>query len=69
MARWLITGGAGFIGCNAADTLLRAGHAVTIHDDDNPARAFAAVDDQRQAGGVARLVEWVSRSLHLFEQF
>lgn len=33
MARWLITGGAGFIGCNAADTLLRAGHAVTVLDN------------------------------------
>ncbi len=29
----LITGGAGFIGCNSADYFLRAGHQVTIYDN------------------------------------
>ena len=29
----LITGGAGFIGCNAASRFLRAGHAVTVYDN------------------------------------
>ena len=31
--RILITGGAGFIGCNAADAFLAEGHAVTVLDD------------------------------------
>ena len=29
----LITGGAGFIGCNLAAHFIRAGHAVTIFDN------------------------------------
>jgi CDP-paratose 2-epimerase len=29
----LITGGAGFIGCNAADHFLRSGHSVTLFDN------------------------------------
>jgi len=33
MARYLIAGGAGFIGVNAADQYSRAGHAVTILDN------------------------------------
>ncbi len=31
--KWLITGGAGFIGCNTADRLLRDGHRVVIVDN------------------------------------
>jgi CDP-paratose 2-epimerase len=31
--KWLITGGAGFIGCNAASRLARDGHAVVVVDD------------------------------------
>ncbi len=31
--RILITGGAGFIGCNLAEACIRAGHQVTIFDD------------------------------------
>jgi CDP-paratose 2-epimerase len=31
--KWLITGGAGFIGCNAASRLARDGHAVLVADD------------------------------------
>ena len=31
--KWLITGGAGFIGCNAARRLLEAGHEVMVADD------------------------------------
>jgi CDP-paratose 2-epimerase len=31
--RILITGGAGFIGCNLAQALVRAGHQVTIYDN------------------------------------
>ena len=31
--RILITGGAGFIGCNLADACVRGGHQVTIFDN------------------------------------
>jgi CDP-paratose 2-epimerase len=31
--RILITGGAGFIGCNLADACIRAGHQVTLYDN------------------------------------
>lgn len=33
MARWLITGGAGFIGCNTAARLLADGHEVIVYDN------------------------------------
>ncbi|MEZ4518491.1 MAG: GDP-mannose 4,6-dehydratase [Chloroflexota bacterium] len=33
MSNYLITGGAGFIGCNSADHFLRQGHSVTIYDN------------------------------------
>ena len=31
--RYLVTGGAGFIGSNTVDELVRRGHAVTVLDD------------------------------------
>ena len=33
MARYLITGGSGFIGSNLADRLLKDGHHLTIYDN------------------------------------
>lgn len=33
MAKWLVTGGAGFIGCNVARRLLQLSHEVVILDD------------------------------------
>src|SRR5437762_815749 len=33
MTRWLITGGAGFIGCNAAHRLAQLGHEVVVFDN------------------------------------
>ena len=50
-ARALITGGAGFIGCNLADALVRAGAAVTVLDNlDRPgSRANVGLDDVQVA--------------------
>ncbi|MGH9740847.1 MAG: NAD-dependent epimerase/dehydratase family protein, partial [Candidatus Acidiferrum sp.] len=31
--RYLVTGGAGFIGSNTADELVRRGHSVVVLDD------------------------------------
>lgn len=31
--KWIITGGAGFIGCHAAERLLRKGHSVVVTDN------------------------------------
>ncbi|EKV26058.1 UDP-glucose 4-epimerase [Caenispirillum salinarum AK4] len=54
---WLITGGAGFIGSNLAERLLRDGRSVIVLDDLSTGTA-ANVDRLRAAGGERfRLVE------------
>ena len=54
-----ITGGAGFIGCNFADELLREGHTVTVFD--NLSRAGEALNlewlNQRHRGSRFRFIQ------------
>ena len=70
--RYLLVGGAGFIGSHLADELLRDGHEARIYDslvpqvhgraDSWPACLNAAVEvvhgDVRDAGGLARQTRW-----------
>ena len=49
--RILITGGAGFIGCNLAEACIRAGHQVTIFDDLSRRGSQANLDWLRAAFG------------------
>jgi CDP-paratose 2-epimerase len=51
--RHLITGGAGFIGCNLADTLLRDGEAVTILDNLSRPRTDQNIDWLQERHGDA----------------
>ncbi len=49
----VITGGAGFIGCNSADAFLRNGHEVLIYDNLSRIGAAANLDWLRQGHGEA----------------
>ena len=49
--RILITGGAGFIGCNLAEASIRAGHQVTIFDNLSRQGSQANLDWLRNAFG------------------
>ncbi|HSN74104.1 MAG TPA: NAD-dependent epimerase/dehydratase family protein, partial [Anaerolineae bacterium] len=49
--RILITGGAGFIGCNLAEACIRDGHQVTIFDDLSRRGSQANLDWLRAAFG------------------
>ncbi|MGH2538189.1 MAG: SDR family NAD(P)-dependent oxidoreductase [Candidatus Promineifilaceae bacterium] len=79
----LITGGAGFIGCNAANAFLRQGHQVVVYDDlsrpgsrhnlawlrQNHGRGFAFVQgDVRDYEALAAAVAGAEAVLHLAAQ-
>lgn len=79
----LITGGAGFIGCNLAAHFIRAGHAVTLFDNfsrrgseanlawlrEQFGEAFAVVrGDVREAAAIARAALGQQAILHLAGQ-
>ncbi len=83
MANVLITGGAGFIGCNYAVHLLQAGHDVTLFDNLSGrgaarnldwlrgrfARGFEFVRaDVRDADALAAAVDWQDAVFHLAAQ-
>ena len=72
MARYLVTGGAGFIGSHLVDSLMADGHAVRVLDDmssgsaDNlPGRAELQVADVTDPDAVGRALEGVDGCFHL----
>ena len=72
MARYLVTGGAGFIGSHLVDSLMADGHVVRVLDDlssgsaDNlPARAELQVADVTEPDAVGRALEGVDGCFHL----
>ena len=72
MARYLVTGGAGFIGSHLIDSLMADGHAVRVLDDlssgsaDNlPGRAELQVADVTDPDAVGRALEGVDGCFHL----
>lgn len=79
----LVTGGAGFIGCNLADRLAREGHQVVIYDslarhgvernvqwlnDRHPDRITTIIADIRDGAEVARAAGKVKAVFHMAAQ-
>ncbi len=79
----LVTGGAGFIGCNVAHRLMCAGHRVLVYDnlsrpgvernlqwlrDQHGERLTVQIDDVRDAGAVAKAVAKVTHVFHFAAQ-
>ena len=75
MARWLVTGGAGFIGSNIVHRLAREGEQVRVFDDFStgrranlrglaPAKVQVLRADLRNAGAVAKAVRGCDFVLH-----
>ena len=72
MARYLVTGGCGFIGSHLVDALVAAGHEVRILDDlstgkreNVPGIDDIVIGDVSDAGVVARAMSGVDGCFHL----
>lgn len=72
MTRWLVTGGAGFIGSHLCEALLRHGDQVRVLDDlstgkrDNlPPEVELIEDDVAEPGAVQRAIDGVQGCFHL----
>src|SRR5574341_689666 len=63
--RWLITGGAGFIGCNAARRLVAEGHDVVVLDNLSRKGAAENLDSLRRQGPLAFVQAEVRNFAHL----
>ena len=83
MSGILVTGGAGFIGCNLADRLAREGHEVLVYDslarpgvarnldwlrEQHGSKVTAIKADVRDAGELTRAVRGVSAVFHMAAQ-
>lgn len=72
MARFLVTGGCGFIGSHLADSLVAEGHEVRILDDlstgrreNAPAQAVLRIGDVAERTALTAVIEGVDGCFHL----